>query len=53
MLTSALSEFETDSAPLAYLNGYFLAGKLARNGNTLSIEGYGVRLADWLLFTPN
>jgi len=53
MLTSTFSEFETDSGPLAYLNGYFLVGKLTRNGLTLNIETYGVRLADWLLFGLN
>jgi len=49
VLTSALSEFETDSAPLAYLNGYFLACKMRRNGQTLNFEAYGVRLKGQLV----
>jgi len=49
VLTSIFSEFETDSAPLAYLNGYFLACKMRRNGQTLNFEAYGVRLKGQLV----
>ena len=44
MLMYHYREFETDSPAFAYLNGYFLAGKLSRSGLTLSIDVYGVRL---------
>jgi len=39
---SVAREFETDSPAFEYLNGFFLAGNLSRDGMTLKIDVYGV-----------
>jgi len=43
ILTINSSEFETDSPAFSYLNNYFLAGQLSRDGLMLLADFYGVR----------